>query len=96
MKISIQNHTTLNKLFEVRMGEVRLRVDYDDVNHSEVDATIKQLKEIIEKHWDDEKHREYFKQELMRIWNENKYGLQGDYDEEGGLAGYLANYDFTV
>lgn len=96
MKVYIEDHSTINKSFEVTIDELSLRVDFDDVNHAAVDAAIKQLKKIVEKHWNDEKHRKFFKKELMKIWNENEYGLQNDFDDEGGLEGYLRNNGFKL
>lgn len=28
----------------------------------------------------------------MKVWEKNEYGLQNNYDEEGGLEGYLADH----
>ena len=63
--------------------------------HEEVDAAIQQLKEIVEKHWDDNKHNEYYKQELIKIWQKNEYGLQDDYKDNGGFKTYLTYHGFS-
>ena len=92
MKVSIEPHNTINKRFDVITEHLRLMVDFDDVNHAEVDAAVLQLKKIIEENWDAELHKELYKEHIMKIWEKNEYNLQSDYDDEGGLAGYLADH----
>lgn len=87
--IHIEKHTTLNKSFDFNTSELNMRVDYDDVNHAEVDAAVQQLQEILRTHWNPERHKELLKVEVMKTWEANEYGLQKDYEEEGGLEGYL-------
>jgi len=92
MKLNIEEHTSTYKSFMVYTEHLSLKVDYDDVNQPDVDAAIQQLRAIIEKHWNPETHTELFRKEVMKIWIANKYDLQSDYDDEGGLEGYLANH----
>lgn len=51
MEVKIEPHTNIDKSFEVSTELFSVQVDFDDVNHKEVDAAILHLKEIIEKHW---------------------------------------------
>lgn len=50
----IEDHRSWDKSFQLWIGDgdydLTLGVDYDDVNHPEVDASIKALTEILEKH----------------------------------------------
>lgn len=92
MKVTIQHHCTLDKRFDVTTEHLCLMVDFDDVNHPEVDAAVQQLKKIIEEHWDAKLHKKLYKEEIMKVWEKNEYGLQKHYDDEGGLAGYLADH----
>lgn len=92
MKVSIEPHDTCDKRFDVTTDHLCLMVDFDDVHHAEVEAAVLQLKKIIEDHWDDELHKKLYKEEVMKVWNANEYGLQSDYDDEGGIEGYLRDH----
>lgn len=92
MKVNIENHNSISKRFDVNTDHLSLRVDFDDVNHAEVDAAIQQVKKILEENWDAELHDKLYKEEIMKIWNSNKYDLQSDYKDEGGLRGYLEGH----
>ena len=89
MKVKIESHTTIDKRFDVETKYLNFMVDYDDVNHAEVDAALLQFKKIIEENWDENLHKELYKEELMKVWNTNEYGLQNGYKEEGGLNRFL-------
>lgn len=94
MKLKIEPHNSTNKMFSITTEHLCLMVDFDDVNHAEVEAAVLQLKKIIEENWDVELHKKLYKEEVMKTWNKNEYGIQSDYDDEGGLEGYLANMGF--
>lgn len=96
MKVNIEPHNSINKRFDVDTDHLSLKVDFDDVNHAEVDAAIQQVKKIIEENWDYELHQKLYKEEVMKIWNANEYGLQSDYDDEGGLKGYLEEREIYI
>ena len=64
-------------------------VDYDDVNHTEVDVAAEYVKTLLNKHWDEVEFKRLYKDELCNRWNKNANGLQSDYKDEGGFAGYL-------
>lgn len=92
--VSIDPHNGMDKRFEMNFpGEVCAYIDYDDVDHASVDAGVKALKEIVEKHWDEKVFKKYYIKEVMIVWGENEYNLQGDY--EGGLAEYLSDHNFS-
>jgi len=94
MKIYIEPHDGVNKSFDFIIPDrLAAQIDYDDVNHAEVDAAAKVLKDIVEKYWDEELFKKYHRKEVMRIWRENEYGLQDDY--EGILKDYLADNGIT-
>lgn len=92
MKVNIEQHNSISKRFDVRTDHLSLKVDFDDVNHAEVDAAVLQIKKIIEENWDNELHDKLYKEEIMKIWNANEYDLQSDYEHEGGLEGYLSGH----
>ncbi len=92
MKVNIEPHSTINKRFDITTEHLCLMVDYDDVNHMEVDAAVLVLKEIIEKHWDKELYKKLYKEQVIKTWEKNEYGLQSYYDEEGGFHGYLRDH----
>ena len=89
MKARISNHTTIHKWFDFDTDHLQMKVDYDDVNHAEVDAAIQQVKEIVDKYWDDDKHSSYYRQELLAIWDANEYDLQNNHEN---LTEYLRRY----
>jgi hypothetical protein len=47
----IGSHSTIDKKFEFSNEYVSMQVDYDDVNHIEVDVAIEYIKEILDKNW---------------------------------------------
>ena len=91
VNVKIQEHDGVDKSFDLEdVPYLDVTINYDDVNHPEVDAAVKVLKKIIDDHWNETLHRKYFKEELMKQWEANEYGLQKDY--EGNLEDYLADY----
>ena len=89
MKFIIETHSQIDKCFYFRNGHVCMDVDYDDVNHMEVDAAVKHKKQIREKTWDENEYKRLYKDELVNRWNLNEGDIQSDYKDEGGFAGYL-------
>lgn len=81
-KVYIEPHTTIDKSFEFAISGLSMKVDFDDVNHPEVEAQIIHLQEIVEQHWNEEKVKILYKEQLQKEWNENKYNLQSEYDNE--------------
>lgn len=82
MKVSIEPHSGIDKSFHFAIPNyLDLKVDYDDVNHAEVDASVKHLKELIEMYWDSLKVESYYEQELINEWHKNEYNLQSDYED---------------
>lgn len=49
---SIQPHTTLDKEFEINGPDIRLFVDYDDVDHSSVERAARRLVKILNEQWE--------------------------------------------
>lgn len=49
----IPEHSETDKSFEIS-GPIGLKVDYDDVDHEEVDAVTEKVVRILNKHWDEE------------------------------------------
>lgn len=91
MVVNIEPYNSNSKKIGITTEHLYLMVDFDDVNHPEVEAAVKQLKKIIEEHWDEDLHAKLYKEEVIKVWEENEYGLQSDYEEEG-LTGYLADH----
>ena len=48
----IEPHTTIDKRFLIEETGNHLLVDYDDVNHAEVDQAARKLVKILNEHWD--------------------------------------------
>lgn len=48
----IEPHTTIDKRFRIVGPDIDLLVDYDDVNHSEVDRAARKLVKILNDNWD--------------------------------------------
>lgn len=90
MKYEIQKHSTIDKRFEFRNEHISMEVDYDDVNHPEVDAGIELMKEILDEYWNEDLFKKKYKEKIMEVWNENKYDIQSDY--ENNLEEYLTNF----
>jgi hypothetical protein len=57
MRIRVEPHTQIDKSFVIELGkyaELRLAVDYDDVDHATVDKMVKRLVSVIKEHWTEE------------------------------------------
>ena len=88
-EFEIERHNTSYKSFDFSNHRVSVQVDYDDVNHPEVDAGIELMKEILNSHWDEKRFKELYREKVMEVWNKNEYGLQTDFEN---LEDYLQNY----
>lgn len=84
MKVEVEKHTTIDKFFCVTTKNLSLQVDYDDVDHAETDAAVQQLKEIVEKYWNPERHLELLKVELIKEWDKDKH-LRESYSNQRDL-----------
>ena len=80
MKWDIDKHRGSDKFFEMGNNSICMKVDYDDVNHPEVDAAAKYIKTLLENFWEDRVFSEYYKNELEKQWEEDKW-LQEEYPE---------------
>lgn len=58
MLFKIQSHTHTAKFFDIE-GPINLTINYDDVNHDEVDAKIDLVVSILNDHWPE--WSEYYK-----------------------------------
>jgi hypothetical protein len=77
---TMEAHTTIDKAFEISGDYISMYVDYDDVNHMEVDAAAETILEILNKHWDEGLFKEKYKTEVIRKWEQNYHNLQIDYE----------------
>ena len=48
----VGKHTTVDKEFVIE-GPIELIVDYDDVNHKEVDQLSRKVVQILNEHWEE-------------------------------------------
>ncbi len=78
MKWEIEGHDGVDKSFGMGNNQIWMKVDYDDVNHPEVDAAAKYVKILMETCWDNEQFKELYKTELIHQWHDNE-DIQGDY-----------------
>lgn len=49
MEVYIEKHSTIDKSFEMSTPHFSMQINFDNVNHEEVEAAIIQLKKIIQK-----------------------------------------------
>jgi predicted RND superfamily exporter protein len=56
-EFEIDNHSGIDKDFGFGNEYIFMLVDYDDVNHKEVDIAITYIKDILNKHWNDEEFK---------------------------------------
>jgi hypothetical protein len=84
-KFSIEDHNSWDKSYGIVADEIYLSVDYDDVNHPEVDAAAKTIVEILNKFWDRELFLKNYKEMLEKQWNEDTH-LREEYPD---LADYI-------
>lgn len=85
----MDDHSGYDKSFYLWAPHLCLEVDYDDVNHDEVDAATQHLMEIIKEHWNEDVYNKYYLVQLKLKWEENAYNLQKDYDS---LEDYLKQH----
>lgn len=91
IKVYVEPHDGADKSFRLSFEEFSAQVDYDDVNHTAVDASVEVLKSLIEKHWDKKDYEEVYRKKLLEEWERNEYDLQDDYE---GLSDYLSQHGF--
>jgi len=92
VKVYVEEHSGIDKSFQFTVNDViSMQIDYDDVNHAEVDAATRILKSIIEKNWDEKLFQSEYKKELLAIWDKNEYNLQSDYESK---EDYLSQHGF--
>lgn len=90
IKVYVEPHDGVDKTFDfIIENKLAAQIDYDDVNHPEVDAAARVLKIIVEKYWDEKLFKKFHREEVIKVWDENEYGLQDDY--EGVLKDFLAD-----
>jgi len=79
-EFSIEPHSQSDKCFQMSNDHIYMEIDYDDVDHAETDAAAECVRQILNAHWDEDLYKKLYREELMRIWNENKHNLQSDYE----------------
>jgi len=63
---NIENHSTIDKRFEFSNEYISMQVDYDDVNHIEVDVAIEYIKEILDKNWNNKLFEQRLKEKAIQ------------------------------
>lgn len=63
---SIEKHSVIDKKFEFSNEYVSMQVDYDDVNHIEVDVAIEFIKEILDKNWNNKLFEQRLKEKVIQ------------------------------
>lgn len=91
-KFEIETHDGSDKSFAIlgpELGDTFISIDYDDVNHQDIDAISEVIVEILNKHWSTKETQELLKQKRIihqtKRWNEDKH-LREDYES---LEDYL-------
>lgn len=92
-KWEVEIHSGIDKSFGMGNDHIWMKVDYDDVNHPEVDAAVKCVQEIMEKHWDEKLYESHYINVLLAEWKANEYNLQADYDDKDD---YLLQNGITI
>lgn len=69
-KFTIENHTTLDKKFGFYNSNIYFNVDFDDVNHEEVDAATQYIQQILNQHWDQEEFKKIYKDKMIQTFND--------------------------
>lgn len=69
MTWAVDKHTTIDKSFYIRdsASELLLKVDYDDVNHDEVDSRVAEVIEVLNRELPDR----HFELELVKFCASN-------------------------
>lgn len=49
----IETHDGADKSFQIYGADIDLIIDYDDVNHDQVDKMSRKLVRILNEHWED-------------------------------------------
>lgn len=89
----ISKHNKWDKFFFMSNSHIHMEIDYDDVNHAEVDAATDVVLEILNKHWDEKLYKEKYKEKILEMWEINEYNLQNDFENK---EEYLENYGITT
>ena len=87
-KFKFGDHTMVDKSFDFSNGVVSMDVDYDDVNHAEVDAGIELMTEILNEHWNDEEFKRRYKDKVIEQW----YKYERGHSDFENMEEYLLNY----
>ena len=62
-RVYMEEHDGIDKRFEMHFPhDLCAYIDYDDVNHPEVDAASKVLKTVVEKYWDEKLFQKLYKE----------------------------------
>lgn len=62
MSFTIEKHTTSDKFFYIlgpESDDQFIRIDYDDVDHKEVDLQVEKMVKILNDNWNDKKYSKY-------------------------------------
>ena len=62
----IEEHTTIDKSFEIEGPGLAISVDYDDVDHVETEALSKYMVEILNTHWDENEAKRRITRESIK------------------------------
>ena len=78
--MNIERHSAIDKSFEMNSKYINFNVDYDDVNHIEVDTAAEIISELVDKYWDEKEFRKRLQLKAIEVWNKNEWNLQSDYE----------------
>jgi hypothetical protein len=92
-KFMIDDHSSFDKEFELYNHAISMQVDYDDVEHSEVDAAALYIQKLLNDHWNDEEFMAFYKCQIMADWNDDVDRIQSEYTN---IEEYLNRYGFKI
>jgi hypothetical protein len=71
-RFSMEEPDSINKSFEIRSDKISMDVNFDDVNHPEVEAAAETIVAILNKYWNRKLFKENLKRILEKEWKEDE------------------------
>lgn len=92
-KFTIDDHSGFDKEFALGNHVITMNVEYDDVDHTEVDAASLYVQKLLNDHWDEAEFKNFYKCQIMTEWTDNVDDIQSEYTN---VEEYLLRYGFKI
>ena len=89
----ITDHRAIDKDFGLYNHAISMQVDYDDVQHTEVDVAAIYVQKILNAHWNENEFKNFLKDRLLCDWKDNVDDIQSAYMN---VEEYLNQYGFKI